>query len=109
VRGHGDLDSARRRRDLSLVLRRRLTVSAAVAATALTGVFMLVAAATAPGKAAPTSAQGGAQNPSPNQGAAIAQPGFNPPAQLPQSGFNPPAQLPQSGFGGSSPVISGGS
>jgi hypothetical protein len=96
--GYSELDSARQRRDLSLVLRRRLTVSVAVGATALTAVFMLVAAATAPGKAdAPASAKSRPEA-QPTTAPATTQPGFNPPAQLPQSGFGQPPS-----------VISGGS
>lgn len=51
--GPDELDSARLRRDVSLALRRRLTVYAGVGATALTVVFSLIAATTAPGKAKP--------------------------------------------------------
>lgn len=53
--GRSELNSARLRRDLSLALRRRLTVYAAVGATALTVVFSLIAATTAPGKAKPAT------------------------------------------------------
>jgi hypothetical protein len=96
--GNRELDSARQRRDLSLVLRRRLTTWVAVGATALTGVLMLIAATTAPGKS---------ETPAP----AATQPDANPTSApiVAEPGLNPPAQLPQAGSGGPPIVISGGS
>ncbi len=104
--GPGELDHARQRRDLSLALRRRLTIVAGVGAAGLTVVFSLVAAATAPGRTA------AATNPP-----AQSDPATNPQSQAPidnqpsfaQPGFQAPAEAPQSGFGGSSHAISGGS
>jgi hypothetical protein len=102
----GELNSARLRRDLSLALRRRLTIAAGVAATGLTVVFSLVAATTAPGRTTPTDqpaqpdqAQTGTQSQAPT----------NDQPSLTQPGFNLPSQPPQSGFGGSPVAISGGS
>jgi hypothetical protein len=63
VNGPHELDSARRRRDLSLALRRRLTAYAGVGAAALTVVFSLVAATTAPGKAKPAATPSAAPDP----------------------------------------------
>jgi hypothetical protein len=104
--GSGELNAARLRRDLSLVLRRRLTVAAGIGATGLTVVFSLIAATTAPGHATPTTkaptqpdATPGAQAQAPF----AQQPGFT------QPGFELPSQPPQSGFGGSPNAISGGS
>jgi hypothetical protein len=104
--GPGELDHARQRRDLSLALRRRLTIVAGVGAAGLTVIFSLVAAATAPGRTA------AATNPP-----AQSDPATNPQSQAPiddqpsfaQPGFQAPAEAPQSGFGGSSHAISGGS
>ena|SRR5579862_9802647 len=97
----GELNSARLRRDLSLALRRRLTIAAGIGATGLTVVFSLVAATTAPGRTTPTPQPGPAQ---PNlQAPDNNQPSFTQPA------FNVPSQAPQSGFGGSPVAISGGS
>ena len=97
----GELDSARRRRDLSLALRRRLTLYAGIGAAGLTVALTLVAATTAPGKATPA-----ATPPSPSDPSAAQQPqgtGGEPPSLV------TPTQNPQSGFGGSPVTISGGS
>jgi hypothetical protein len=99
--GPGELDSARLRRDLSLVLRRRLTLYAAIGAAGLTVVFSLIAATTAPGHATPPA------NPLPGS-----DPGSNQQPQAPidsQPNLVIPAQQPQSGFGGAPVAISGGS
>jgi hypothetical protein len=103
--GPGELNSARQRRDLSLALRRRLTIAAGLGATGLTVVFSLIAATTAPGRTSPTTT-------TPTQPDPTSQPQQQTPGNQPsfeQPGFNPPSQLPQSGFGGSSHAISGGS
>jgi hypothetical protein len=96
--GIRELDSARQRRDLSLVLRRRLTTWVAVGATGLTAVLMLIAATTAPGKPETTAP-------------AATQPGANPTSApiVAEPGLNPPEELPQTGSGGQPIVISGGS
>ena len=99
--GPGELDSARRRRDLSLAFRRRLTVSAAVGATGLTVIFSLIAATTAPGRATPSAT-------SPTQPNRTSDPASQAPAGN-QPAFSVPEQPPQSGFGGSPVAISGGS
>ena len=49
----GELDSARLRRDLSLLLRRRITLYAGIAAAGCTVVLSVVAATTAPGQTTP--------------------------------------------------------
>ena len=86
--GPGALDSARRRRDLSLALRRRLTLYAGIGAAGLTAVFTLLAATTIPGKAHPaTEAPAATHDPSVNLPPAGGQPAFNVPTELPQSGF----------------------
>ena len=102
----GELNSARLRRDLSLVLRRRLTIGAGLGATGLTVAFSLIAATTASGRTTPTAkstqpdqAQSGPQSQAPTDN----QPSFT------QPGFNVPSQAPQSGFGNSPVAISGGS
>ena len=99
--GPGELDSARLRRDLSLMLRRRLTLYAAIGAAGLTVVFSLIAATTAPGHAATPA------NPVP-----APDPIANPQPQEPVDGqpsLVVPAQLPQTGPGGGPVAISGGS
>jgi hypothetical protein len=97
----GQLDSARLRRDLSLALRRRLTLYAGIGAAGLTVAFTLVAATTAPGKATPAAAPASQSDPSAGQ------------QSQGTSGDQPslviPAQNPQSGLGGSPVTISGGS
>jgi hypothetical protein len=95
--GPGELDSARLRRDLSLALRRRITLYAAIGAAGLTAFFSIVAATTAPGKAAPPS------QPDPSATEAPPQPLDNQPSLV------VPVQPPQSGFGGPPVAISGGS
>jgi hypothetical protein len=106
--GPGELNSARLRRDLSLALRRRLTIAAGVGATGLTVVFSLIAATSAPGRTAPA----GATQPDPTSNAqqlpSDNQPSFNQPG-LQQPSFQQPSQAPQSGFGGRPVTISGGS
>ena len=99
--GPGELDSARLRRDLSLLLRRRLTAYAAVGAVGGTLVLSLIAATTAPGHPTPAANQPVQSDPNAGQQAQ------NPAGDQPS--FVGPAQLPQSGFGGQSPVVSGGS
>jgi hypothetical protein len=112
----GELNSARRRRDLSLALRRRLTIAAGLGATGLTVVFSLIAATTAPGHTTPTAntptqpdPTSGAQSqvPAGNQ-PSLTQPSFEQPG-FEQPGFEQPSQAPQNGFGGSPVTISGGS
>ncbi len=91
-------NSARLRRDLSLALRRRLTLYAGIGAAGLTVVFSLVAAATIPGQSKTATVPSATQDPQ---------------ATLPSTGgepaFNVPAQLPQSGFSGRPSAVSGGS
>jgi|HubBroStandDraft_6_1064221.scaffolds.fasta_scaffold00021_100 hypothetical protein len=99
--GPGDLDSARLRRDLSLILRRKLTLYSGIGAVGLTVVFSVVAATTAPGKASPTVPSAAPPDPTASQ---------QPQAPAPnQPSLVIPAQPPQSGFGGSPSTISGGS
>jgi hypothetical protein len=97
----GELDSARLRRDLSLLLRRRLVLYAGIGAAGLTIVLSLVAAATPSAATAPP-----ANAPSSSDSTAGQEP--QQPADQ-QPSFVLPAQPPQSGFGGSSHAISGGS
>ncbi len=97
--GPVELDSARRRRDLSLVLRRRLTLYAGVGAVGLTAAFTLLAATTIPGKSTPTT----------EVPAATQDPSVNLPSAGGQPAFNVPTELPQSGFPGRPAAISGGS
>jgi len=111
VTGPSELDSARLRRDLSLALRRRLTVYAGVGATALTVVFSLVAATTAPGKAKPVATPSAQPDPAatsapaittldplPTTAPIVTPPRLNPPTHAPRpSHHTPPA------------VVSGGS
>ncbi|HEY6782543.1 MAG TPA: hypothetical protein VI296_04845 [Candidatus Dormibacteraeota bacterium] len=99
--GPGELDSARLRRDLSLALRRRITLYAAIGAAGLTAVFSIVAATTAPGKTAPTATP--PSKPDPSATAVPQQPIDNQPSLV------VPVQPPQSGFGGPPVAISGGS
>jgi hypothetical protein len=99
--GPGELDSARLRRDLSLVLRRRLTLYAGIGAAGFTVILSVVAATTAPGHATP-----GANPPAP------VDPTSGQTSQEPvdqQPSFVLPAQQPQSGFGSAPAGISGGS
>lgn len=102
VTSQSELDSARLRRDLSLVLRRRLTAYAGVGATALTVVFSLVAATTAPGKTKPAEAPAIEPDPAATSAPAttapiVTQPSLTPPTDLPLPSQTPPV------------VISGGS
>jgi hypothetical protein len=103
--GPGELNSARHRRDLSLALRRRLTIAAGFGATGLTVVFSLIAATTAPGRTTPTTQP---TQPDPASGSQSQTPVNNQP-NFTQPGFNAPSQAPQNGFGGSPVAISGGS
>lgn len=96
--GPGELNSARLRRDLSLALRRRITLYAAIGAAGLTVVFSIVAATTAPGKAAALPSP-----PDPSATEVPQQPVDNPPSLV------VPVQPPQNGFGGSPVSVSGGS
>ena len=104
--GSGELNSARQRRDLSLALRRRLTIAAGLGAAGLTIVFSLVAATTSPGRATPST--NATTQPDPTAGAQSRAPVDNQPS-FTQPGFQVPAQAPQSGVGGSPVAISGGS
>jgi len=97
--GHGQMDSARLRRDVSLLLRRRLVVYSAFGAAGLTAMLTLVAATTIPGKSAPAVTPPASQ-PDP---VATAQPAVT------QPGLGVPAQRPQSVFGGPPVAVSGGS
>jgi len=97
----GQLDSARLRRDLSLLLRRRLVLYAGIGAAGLTVILSLVAAATP--SAAATPATNAPATSDPTAGQEPQQPVDQQPS------FVLPAQPPQSGFGGSSQAISGGS
>jgi hypothetical protein len=114
--GPGELDSARLRRDLSLALRRRLTIAAGVGAAGLTVVFSLIAATTAPGKTTPAGTTPTQADPTSNtqpqtptgDQPGFSQPGFSQPGSN-QPSFQIPSQAPQSGFGGSPVAISGGS
>ncbi len=99
--GPGELDSARLRRDLSLALRRRITLYAAIGAAGLTAFFSIVAATTAPGKAAPATTP--PSQPDPSATEVPQQPVDNQPSLV------VPVQPPQSGFGGPPVAISGGS
>jgi hypothetical protein len=102
--GPGELNSARRRRDLSLALRRRLTIAAGVGATGLTVVFSLIAATSAPGRTTPTPQPTQPEPAQPNtQAPDNNQPSFTQPS------FNVPSQAPESGSGSSPVTISGGS
>jgi hypothetical protein len=100
--GPGELDSARLRRDLSLALRRRITLYAAIGAAGLTAFFSIVAATTAPGKAAPAATPPPSQ-PDPSATEVPQQPVDNQPS------LEVPVQPPQNGFGGPPVAISGGS
>lgn len=84
------LDSARLRRDLGLARARRLTIYAAVGATAFTAVITLVAATSLPGRSAPAAQS-------------------NPSTGTTQPGLNTPAQPPQYAYGGVPIAVSGGS
>ena len=96
----GELDSARLRRDLSLLLRRRLTLYAGIGAAGFTVLLSVLAATTAPGHATPPANTPAAADPTAN------------PQQQPfqqQPSFVPPAQAPQNGSSGGPVAISGGS
>lgn len=98
--GPGELYSARLRRDLSLALRRRITLYAAIGAAGLTVVFSIVAATTAPGKAAAAATP--PSQPEPSAGVPQ-QPVDNQPSLV------VPVQPPQNSFGGPPVAVSGGS
>ncbi len=83
--GPGELNSARLRRDLSLALRRRLTIAAGVGAAGLTVVFSLIAATTAPGRTTPDSTTPTQPDPTSNRTAATAN---RQPTQLPAAEFS---------------------
>lgn len=102
----GELDSARLRRDLSLLLRRRITLYAGIAAAACTVVLSVVAATTAPGHATPTATPPAAVDPTTGQ--SPQQPATQQPVTQ-QPSFFVPAQAPQAGSGGGPAAISGGS
>jgi hypothetical protein len=104
--GPGELNSARLRRDLSLALRRRLTIAAGVGAAGLTIFFSLIAATTAPGRTTPDSTT--PTQPEPTSNAQQQLPSDNQPS-FQQPSFQQPSQVPQNGFGGSPVTISGGS
>src|SRR5579863_1716825 len=90
--GPSELNSARLRRDLSLALRRRLTIAAGVGAAGLTIVFSLIAATTAPGKTTPAATAPSQPDPSSSnqqQFPGDDQPAFNQPS------FQQPSQVPQ--------------
>jgi hypothetical protein len=96
----GELDSARLRRDLSLLLRRRLTLYAGIGAAGFTVLLSVLAATTVPGRATPPANTPAAADPTAN------------PQQQPveqQPSFVLPAQAPQNGSGGGPVAISGGS
>ncbi|MFZ2033126.1 MAG: hypothetical protein WAW53_05165 [Candidatus Dormiibacterota bacterium] len=97
----GELDSARLRRDLSLLLRRRITLYAGIAAAGCTVVLSVVAATTAPGHSTAPATPPAAVDPTTGQSPQ------QPVAQQP-SFFNP-VQAPQAGSGGGPVAISGGS
>lgn len=99
--GPRELDSARLRRDLSLALRRRITLYAAIGAAGCTVVFSIVAATTAPGKAAPTATP-------PSQPDSSAEDAPQQPVDD-QPSLVVPVQPPQNGFGGPPVAVSGGS
>jgi hypothetical protein len=105
--GPGELNSARLRRDLSLALRRRLTIGAGVGAAGLTLVFSLIAATTAPGRTTPDRTT--PTQPDPTSNAQQQLPTDNQPALNQQPSFQQPSQVPQNGFGSSPVTISGGS
>ena len=101
VMAPGELDSARLRRDLSLLLRRRITLYAGIGAAGCTVILSVVAATTAPGHATAPATPPAAVDPATGQN-----------AQQPvnqQPSFVIPAQAPQTGFGGGPAAISGGS
>lgn len=100
--GPGELDSARLRRDLSLALRRRLTLYAGIGAAGLTAVFTLLAATTIPGKTTTATIPAATQDPRVDLPSTGGEP-------VVQPAFNVPTELPQTGFSGRPAAISGGS
>jgi hypothetical protein len=104
----GELDSARLRRDLSLLLRRRITLYAGVAAAGCTVVLSVVAATTAPGHATPSTQTTPPAVVDPTTGQSPQQPVTQQPVTQ-QPSFFVPAQAPQAGSGGGPVAISGGS
>jgi hypothetical protein len=99
--GPGELDSARLRRDLSLMLRRRLTLYAAIGAAGFTVILSVVAATTVPGHATTPG------NPPSQTDPSVGQDPQQPVDQQPSFVF--PEQAPQNGSGGGPVAISGGS
>ncbi|HEY6469004.1 MAG TPA: hypothetical protein VI434_04485 [Candidatus Dormibacteraeota bacterium] len=109
--GPSELDSARLRRDLSLALRRRLTVYAAVGATALTVVFSLIAATTAPGKAKPQAEPIVQPDPVATSAPTFTSP-VVPPTAAPIATQPPlarPTHAPRPVYQAPAPIVSGGS
>jgi hypothetical protein len=99
--GPGDLDSARLRRDLSLLRRRRIALYAGIGAVGGTVVLSVVAATTAPGHATPPASPPAVVDPTTGQSPQ------QPVTQQPS--FFIPTQAPQAGSGGGPVAISGGS
>jgi hypothetical protein len=102
----GELDSARLRRDLSLLLRRRITLYAAVGAAGCTVVLSVVAATTAPGHATAPATPPAVVDPTAGQ--SPQQPVTQQPVTQ-QPSFFVPAQAPSAGSGGGPAAVSGGS
>ncbi len=102
----GELDSARLRRDLSLLLRRRITLYAGIGAAACTVVLSVVAATSAPGHATPPATPPAVVDPTTGQ--SPQQPVTQQPVTQ-QPSFFVPAQAPQAGSGGGPVASSGGS
>jgi len=96
--GLEQVNTARLRRDVSLLLRRRLVLYAAFGAAGLTAMLTLVAATTIPGHTAPVAPRVSQPDPVSTDPQGVTQPGLT-----------IPAQRPQSGFGGSPVAVSGGS
>jgi hypothetical protein len=111
VTSQGELDSARLRRDLSLALRRRLTVYAGAGATALTVVFSLVAATTAPGKATPAAAPSATPDPVAETAPSVTPSDFLPTTApiVTQPSLTPPTLAPRPSHHTPPAVVSGGS
>lgn len=99
----GELDSARLRRDLSLLLRRRITLYAGIAAAGCTVVLSVVAATTAPGHSTAPATPPAAVDPTTGQ--SPQQPVTQQPVTQ-QPSFFVPAQAPQGGSGG--PIANSG-
>jgi hypothetical protein len=108
VTGQSELDSARLRRDLSLALRRRLTVYAGVGAVALTVVFSLIAATVAPGKAKPAATPTATPDPLSTGAPAVTAP-LPTAAPITQPPLTPPTDAPRPSHHTPPAVVSGGS